>query len=289
MQLIKNLRYFFEFIIIQFLFLIFKIIGLKLSTALSSNIFRIVGPFFRSKKIIKKNLSFALPNISDEDIKKISNNMWSYYGKIFAEYSFIKKFRNDLDDKNIEIKGKEILKKIAEKKDPVIFVSAHFDNFELMAMYLEKSNIDLAAIYRPLNNYILNSTMEKIRKKYICKNQIKKGLSSVRSLIKLFKNGSSIALMIDQRVSEGLYTEFFGKKAYTTTIPAQFVKKFKCKIVPIYIERLHNNNFNLEIFDPMDFENNKTIEEITLSLNIWLEKMILRNPSQWIWSHNRWK
>ena len=95
--------------------------------------------------------------------------------------------------------------------------------------------------------------------------------------------------MIDQRVSEGLYTEFFGKKAYTTTIPAQFVKKFKCKIVPIYIERLHNNNFNLEIFDPMDFENNKTIEEITLSLNIWLEKMILRNPSQWIWSHNRWK
>ena len=289
MKLIKNLRYFFEFIIIQFLFLIFRIIGLKLSTALSSNIFRIVGPFFRSKKIIKKNLSFALPNISDEDIKKISNNMWSYYGKIFAEYSFIKKFRNDLDDKNIEIKGKKILKEIAEKKDPVIFVSAHFDNFELMAMYLEKSNIDLAAIYRPLNNYILNSTMEKIRKKYICKNQIKKGLSSVRSLIKLFKNGSSIALMIDQRVSEGLYTEFFGKKAYTTTIPAQFVKKFKCKIVPIYIERLHNNNFNLEIFDPMDFENNKTIEEITLSLNIWLEKMILRNPSQWIWSHNRWK
>ena len=289
MQLIKNLRYFFEFIIIQFLFLIFKIIGLKLSTALSSNIFRIIGPLFRSKKTIKKNLSFALPNISNEDKKKISNNMWSYYGKIFAEYSFIKKFRNDLDDKNIEIKGKKILKEIAEKKDPVIFVSAHFDNFELMAMYLEKSNIDLAAIYRPLNNYILNSTMEKIRKKYICKNQIKKGLSSVRSLLKLFKNGSSIALMIDQRVSEGIYTEFFGKKAYTTTIPAQFVKKFKCKIVPIYIERLNNNNFNLEIFDPMDFENNKTIEEITLSLNLWLEKMILRNPSQWIWSHNRWK
>jgi len=215
--------------------------------------------------------------------------MWTYYGKIFAEYSFIKKFRNDLDDKNIEIKGKEILKEITEKGDPVIFVSAHFDNFELMAMYLEKSNVDIAAIYRPLNNYILNSTMEKIRKKYICKNQIKKGLSSVRSLIRLFKNGSSIALMIDQRVSEGVHINFFGKKAYTTSIPAQFVKKFKCRIVPIYIERQQNDNFYLEIFNPLKFNEDKTIEEITASLNKWLEKMILKNPSQWIWSHNRWK
>ena len=289
MQLIKNLRYFIEYIIIQFLFLIFKIIGLKLSIVLSGNIFRFFGPLFRSKKTIIKNLSIAMPNISHEEIKKISNGMWTYYGKIFAEYSFIKKFRNDLDDKNIEIKGKEILKEITEKGDPVIFVSAHFDNFELMAMYLEKSNVDIAAIYRPLNNYILNSTMEKIRKKYICKNQIKKGLSSVRSLIRLFKNGSSIALMIDQRVSEGVHINFFGKKAYTTSIPAQFVKKFKCRIVPIYIERQQNDNFYLEIFNPLKFNEDKTIEEITSSLNTWLEKMILKNPSQWIWSHNRWK
>ena len=289
MRLIKTLRYFFEFLVIKILFFIFKIIGLKLSTKISSNIFEIIGPFFRSRETIKNNLSTAIPNIKDEEIKKISNDMWSYYGKIFAEYSFIKKFRKDLNNANIEIKGKKILKQISEKKNPVIFISAHFDNFELMAMYLEKSNIDVAAIYRPLNNYILNSTMEKIRKKYICKKQVKKGLSNVRSLIKLFKNGSSIALMIDQRVSEGISVEFFGKKAYTTTIPAQFAKKFNCEIVPIYIERKKNNNFYLEVFDPLKFNDNKSIEGITISLNLWLEKMIIRNPSQWIWSHNRWK
>ena len=73
-----------------------------------------------------------------------------------------------------------------------------------MAMQLEKSGINLAAIYRPLNNKYLNNTMEHIRKKYICKKQIKKGRSGSRELIKNFNDGSSIALMIDQRVREVL-------------------------------------------------------------------------------------
>ena len=75
----------------------------------------------------------------------------------------------------------------------------------------------------------------------------------------------------------------------TTTIPAQFVKKFNCKIVPIYIERKVNESFVLEIMQPMSFDNDKTIENITLKLNELLEMMIIRNPNQWIWSHNRWK
>ena len=132
--------------------------------------------------------------------------------------------------------------------------------------------------------------MEKIRKKYICKNQIKKGLAGTRELLSHFKNNHSIALMIDQRVSQGIRSKFFDREAYTTTIPAQFVKKFNCNIVPIYIERINNNNnFRLTISDPIQYSNNDTVEDITLNLNLILEKMILKNPDQWIWSHNRWK
>ena len=289
MKIIKFLRYSFEFLLIKTLFLIFKIIGRKLSLKFSSMLFKLIGPNFRSKKIIKKNLHTYFPEITDREIINISKNMWEYYGKIFAEYPFIESFKKDLNNKYLNIDGQDILDNIAKEKKPVIFISAHFDNFELMAMHIEKSKIELAAIYRPLNNYILNSTMEKIRTNHICKNQIKKGLSSIRSLIKHFKNGSSIALMIDQRVSEGSHLNFFGKKAYTTTIPAQFVKKFNCKVVPIFIERNANDNFHLKIFNPIKFEKNETIEEITSNLNRWLEKMILYNPNQWIWSHNRWK
>ena len=158
-----------------------------------------------------------------------------------------------------------------------------------MAMHIERSGIKLAAIYRPLNNQYLNPIMEKIRKKYICKIQIKKGISGTKDLLKYFKLGTSIALMIDQRVSEGVRSKFFGKEALTTTIPAQFVKKFNCKIIPIHILRKADNNFKLKVFKPLQFSKNESIETITLSLNSILEKMINENPSQWIWTHNRWK
>ena len=215
--------------------------------------------------------------------------MWNSYGRIFAEYMFIKDFRSGKLAKKIIIEGQEILEEIKKLNKPVIFISGHFSNFELMAMQIEKSGINLSAIYRPLNNVYLNKIMERIRKKYICKNQIKKGIGGMKKLISLKKNNCSTALMIDQRVTEGIKSNFFNRQALTTTIPAQFVKKFNCKIVPIYIERKEGHKFKLEVLDPMDFSENETIEAITHKLNKILEKMIIKNPDQWIWTHNRWR
>jgi len=285
----KSAKYFIQFLIISTLFLLFKILGLRLASYISSKIVYYVGPFFRSKKLIKSNILKAFPNLDKKEIEKISKAMWGNYGRILAEYIFIKEMRSSKLKSNIEIKGQEILEKIKEDNEPVIFVSGHFNNFELMAMHIEKSGINLAAIYRPLNNKFLNFIMEKIRKKYVCKNQIKKGISGTRQLLSFFKKKSSIALMIDQRVSEGIKSNLFKHEALTTTIPAQFVKKFKCKIVPIYIERIKGTNFKLTIHPPLEYSNNDTINSITLDLNFLLEKMILKNPEQWIWSHNRWK
>jgi Kdo2-lipid IVA lauroyltransferase/acyltransferase len=285
----KSLKYFIQFIIILILFLIFKILGLKFASFISGKIISFVGPFFRSKEIIKSNILKALPNSNQNEVEVISKKMWNNYGRILAEYVFIKQLRKSKLKNNIEVKGQEILDKIKEDGEPVIFVSGHFNNFELMAMHIEKSGINLAAIYRPLNNKFLNFIMEKIRKKYICKNQIKKGISGTKQLLSFFNKKSSIALMIDQRVSQGIKAKLFKHEALTTTIPAQFVKKFKCKIVPIYIERIEGINFKLTIHKPLEYLENDSVESITLDLNVILEKMILKNPEQWIWSHNRWK
>jgi Kdo2-lipid IVA lauroyltransferase/acyltransferase len=285
----KLIKYFLQFIIIMFFFLIFRILGLKFASYISGKIMSLIGPFFRSKKLIQSNILRAIPGLDNDNIKDITHKMWNNYGRILSEYIFIKHFRNSKFKDNFQIEGQEILDKIKTNNEPVIFISGHFNNFELMAMHIEKTGIDLAAIYRPLNNTFLNFIMEKIRKKYICKNQIKKGISGTKQILSSFKNGSSIALMIDQRVSQGIKSKFFNNDAFTTTIPAQFVKKFGCKVVPIYIERIKNVEFKLTVYEPMDYENNETIETITLDLNKCLEKMILRNPEQWIWSHNRWK
>ena len=285
----KLIKYFIQFLIISFLFLIFKILGLKFASYFSSKIVSVFGPFFRSKYLINSNILKALPNLDKNDVKKISKKMWENYGRILAEYVFIKDFRKPKFENNIEINGQKILDTIIQNNEPVIFVSGHFNNFELMAMQIEKSGINLAAVYRPLNNKFLNFIMEKIRKKYICKNQIKKGISGTKQLLSFFKKKTSIALMIDQRVSQGVKSIFFKHEAFTTTIPAQFIKKFKCKVVPIYIERVRDVNFKLTIYEPLRYSNDESIESITQDLNYLLEKLILKNPSQWIWSHNRWK
>jgi KDO2-lipid IV(A) lauroyltransferase len=202
---------------------------------------------------------------------------------------FIKDFRTGKLNKNIELEGQEILEEIKKNNKPVVFISGHFSNFELMAMYLEKSGINLSAIYRPLNNIFLNKIMERIRKKYICKNQIKKGIGGMKKLISLKKDNYSTALMIDQRVSEGIASDFFNQQALTTTIPAQLIKKFNISAVPIFIERVEDINFKIVVNKPIFFSEDTSIEQITNKLNQILEKMIIYKPEHWIWSHNRWK
>ena len=285
----KYLKYLFQFCLAIFSFVLFRILGANLSSNISGKIFEKIGPYFRSKKIISSNIKKAFPNIKSEDLNKINQFMWNNYGRVFAEYMFIKNFRFGNLVTKIEIQGQEILDEIINSKKQVIFVSGHLANFELMAMHIEKSNINLAAVYRPLNNKFLNPLMERIRKKYICKKQIKKGISGTKELLGEFKKGTSIALMIDQRVSEGIKSDLFGKEALTTTIPAQFVKKFGASVVPIYIERLIDNNFKLHIYKTINFSKDESVNDVTKKLNKVLEKMIMTNPDQWIWTHNRWK
>ena len=285
-----KIKYFLQFIIILILFFLFKILGLKYSTRFSGNLMTILGPMFRSNKIIISNLTIAFPKLSLLEKKILSKKMWFNYGRILAEYMYIKYFREKEKFSNlITIENQKILEKIKKESKPVIFISGHFNNFELMAMQIDKAGIDLTTIYRPLNNIFLNPLMERIRKKYICKKQIKKGIAGTKELLQNFKNGSSIALMIDQRVTEGVMCDFFGQKARTTTIPAQFVRKFNAKIIPVYIQRFDNNKFKLEFDNIIEFKGDETLDAITLKLNKILEEMILKNPDQWIWTHNRWK
>jgi KDO2-lipid IV(A) lauroyltransferase len=285
----KYIKYFFQFILIIILFSLFVILGYKKSSNFAGKLFEIIGPLFRSKKLIQSNIKKVYPKIQPENLNKITRLMWNNYGRVFSEYMFIKNFRNGKLAENIIIDGSEIINQINLSKKPVIFVSGHFGNFELMAMQLEKLGINLSAIYRPLNNIFLNKVMERIRKKYICKNQIKKGIGGIKKLIELQKKNYSTALMIDQRVSEGIYSNFFNQKALTTTIPAQLVKKFNMPIVPIYIERINNINFKMTISKPINFPEGATTGDITDRLNHILEKMVIHRPEQWIWSHNRWK
>ena len=221
----KIVKYFLEFIFIVILFIIFKILGFKLASNMGGYIGKKIGPLFRSKQTILTNIKNALPSANKADLELIIQSMWENYGRILAEYVFLKDFRKEKLNDYLEIEGKEHLNKVRDSNEQVVFVSGHFNNFELMAMQIEKSGINLAAIYRPLNNIFLNVIMEKIRTKYICKNQIKKGRSGTRELLKSFNNKNSIALMIDQRVSEGEKIKFFWTRCFYNNYTSSTCKK----------------------------------------------------------------
>ena len=285
----KIIKYFFEFLFIVIFFLIFKIIGYKQSSNLGAFIGKKLGPFFRSNSKIQNNLEKSKIGQSEKEREIIIDSMWGNYGRILSEYIYLKQFKKDNFNQFIEIEGLNYLNDIKKNNEQVIFVSGHFNNFELMAMEIEKAGIDVCAVYRPLNNPFLNIIMERIRKKYVCKNQIKKGINGVRESIEFIKKKHSIALMIDQRVSEGEKVSFFGKPSLTTTLPAQLALKYDLKIIPVFIERIKNDQFKLEFQKEINPNNFKNKLELTKELNIILEKMIVKNPSQWIWTHNRWK
>ena len=291
MFVVKIFKYLLQAIFIYLFFIVIKIIGLTLSRNFFSIFFNKIGPFVKSEHTINNNLEKFLGPLNDNIKKDIKYKMWKNYGKTFVEYLYLKKFRNM--NSHIEIKGEQILDKIKKNNKSVIFVSGHFANFELMSMELTKRNINLATIYRPLNNFFLNPFMEYLRKKYICKNQIKKGLMGVKVAIEYIKKDFSIALMIDQRVGEGKRLPLFEHMALTTTLPAQMALKFNLDIVPIYIARKENDCFVMEIYEPLEILNNDDAEtnklNLSIKLNKTLEEMISRDPGQWIWTHNRWK
>ncbi len=285
--MIKNFNYLFQSILIYIFLITARIIGLKMGRKIFSSIFLSFAHIFKSKKVISENLKTYNKSMSSSEKEKIISSMWKNYGMTFVEYIFLDKFRKN--STHIEIQGMENLKKIIDNKKQVIFISGHFANFELMSMEITKMNIKLATIYRPLNNIFLNPLMEYLRRKYVCNFQIQKGIKGVRDSMNFLKNGFSIALMIDQRVSEGEKVNFFDRPALTTTLPAQLAIKYKLPIIPVFIERKNISKFNIQFMKEINFNDYKDKIELTKRLNEVLEGMIKKNPYQWIWTHNRWK
>ncbi len=285
--MVKIFNHFVQSLILYFFFILAKLIGIKLSRNFFSFIFLKIGPFFKSKKIVLKNLAIFNQNLSEEEKKIILSQMWENYGMTFIEYIFLDQLKKNTS--NFKVVGAEKVIRIIQSGKQVVFVSGHFANFELMSMEITKRDIKLATIYRPLNNIFLNPLMEYLRRKYICKNQIKKGINGLRDAINYIKKGYNIALMIDQRLSEGEEISFFGKKAKTTTLPAQLALKYNLSVIPVFIQRKNKEKFEIEFLDQIEVDKYKDKIELSKKLNEVLEKMIIKNPNQWIWTHNRWK
>jgi KDO2-lipid IV(A) lauroyltransferase len=290
----KIIRYFLEFILVIFFFLVFKIIGLKLSSNLGEIIGKYFGPLFRKRTIAKKNILIAFPNFNEKSINEMIDRMWKNIGRIFGEYIHINKFSIiDNSKKKIVFTNRNDAEILKKNNKPIVFFSGHFANFELMAKCLQELGFDIGAIYRPLNNIFLNPIMEFIRKKYICPIQIEKGSNGTKKLIKHISTNNPLALMVDQRLSSSIRVPFFDQPATTTITPAQLAIKYDALLVPVFLKRLKKTNFEFFIEEPLIINRtsnyDKDIFNITQIMNKKIEEFVKRDPAHWLWSHDRWK
>lgn len=291
----KLIKYFVEFILVITFFLILKLLGVRKSSNFSCFIFKKIGPLIRSFKKIRKNIKIVFPEIDETQIKEISLKMWCNYGRTFAEYMHLKYFRENKNN-NIKIINPEKISKLKSINKPILFFSGHFANFELLAMYLDKNGFDISALYRPLNNIFLNPVMEYLRRKFICKKQIPKTIPGkkkykygARELISRIKNGENIALMVDQKVTQGLKIDFFNKKALTMNLPAQMALKYNYLLQPLSIKRLNDIDFEIYFHETIVINSHDDEYSVTKKINEELESMISKNSYQWIWTHDRWR
>ena len=286
----KSLKYFIEYIFVKIFYMIFRILGLKISSFITGKIFKIYGIFSKRTATAIYNIGEAIEGLDEKKRRKIIFKMWENFGKVIGEYPNLDKIRV-INNKSIKIINLRNLLDPLENNKNCLFFSAHLGNWELTSHALTENGFNINFIYRAPNNKYIDGLLRKIRYSYGV-GLINKGPKGARECIKvLSKNGGNIGMLIDQKMNDGISTKFFNKNVMTASAIAKFALKFKCPIIPAFCIREYGTNFRIEYLEPISYKKIKSLsseERIMNYLNKIIEVWIKKYPDQWIWVHNRW-
>lgn len=271
---------------------IFKIIGLDAASAFGGWLARLLAPIAPAHTTARKNLEAAFPEKSPAEIKAILMGMWDNLGRTFAEYGHFHRFAG-YPNARIDIRNIEIATTALAAGKGAIALSGHCANWELMALGAWQAGIDGAEVYRPVNNPLVNAWIMRQRRRYAYPTQISKNAENARELLRTLKDGKAIAMLTDQKHSEGLPIPFFGRDAWTATGPAVLGLRTGAALVPVRMVRTRGANFQMTFYPPLNIsrsgDKDTDIRETLTAINKALEDAVREHPAQWLWAHNRWR
>ena len=318
---IKQIRYFCEFIILCLFLLVCRFLGMSLVANFSAMTAIFIGKKLSVHRLADSNLSQSMPNLNALEKNDILTKMWDNLGRIIGEYYFIatskvtqiSKFKYLIGKKiNISFfneKSQLVLENLVNitksnnnsgKAKGAIIFSGHLGNWEIGPKFLSSFGLEIATVYRPLNNPLVEIVTAKMRGGVL----IPKGIAGSRKIIEVIKSGGIVIIMADQKISEGIPVPFFNRLATTATAIARIAIKYNVPIIPARVIRLGEANFAVEIKQALDIDilkeatpevhnytdsQEKLIFNITKKINQQLEEWICEYPEQWFWVHNRWK
>ncbi|MDY0328524.1 MAG: lipid A biosynthesis lauroyl acyltransferase [Arcobacteraceae bacterium] len=242
------------------------------------------------KHIPRANLDFVFGDkLSDEQKEIIIQN--SYKNLAYNLYEFVINSSitvEELSQKVTITNEKYILDAIQDNKS-IIFVSAHYGNWELLGKYFSKYK-PISVVGRPLNNEYLNNDLKDSRALDNCDILDRSG--ATRGLMKALKNKHNIGLVVDQHTAPtkgGIEIKLFGKKALQTDIPARLALKFDAVILPTFVVLKEFGKYEIKVYPPIEITKDSTIESLTQAQAYAIEKQIIELPDLWMWQHKRFK
>ena len=281
----KKLQHIIEFLALQLLFAVFRALPLDIASAAGGFMARAIGPFLRAHKIANNNLSMIFPDMERKKKQELLTAMWDNLGRVAAELPHLQ--TNKLYDR-MEISGLENLPKDGK---PAIFFSGHLGNWELCYPIAQHNGIPITLIYRHANNKYVDKLITNIRATQ-ADNLFPKGAKGSFKMLRAIKDGHSLAMLIDQKMNEGIAVPFFGRPAMTAPAMAELALRYDLPLIPARAIRTNGAHFNATVYPPLVItktgDEKKDSLAIMTQVNALLESWIRETPEQWFWVHKRW-
>jgi KDO2-lipid IV(A) lauroyltransferase len=270
---------------------LFKLISVDAASAFGGWLARMLAPIAPAHTTARNNLEAAFPEKSPAEINAILTGMWDNLGRTFAEYAHFRKF-DGYPNARIAVRGLEHAQTAVALGKGAIALSGHCANWELMALTAYQAGLDGAEVYRPVNNPLVNWWIMRQRRRYAYPLQVSKN-GDARALLRTLKDGKVIAMLTDQKHSEGLPIPFFGRDAWTATGPAVLSLRTGSALIPVRMVRTKGARFEMTFYPPLEIsrsgDKDADIRATLVTICSALEETVRAHPAQWLWAHNRWR
>lgn len=275
------------YIFVRYLLGILSILPYRTKISLGGLIYqKIISPLSGNRKRIIDNLKLIFPDLEKRKREELCSQVPNNIGRTLFELLSPNAFSNIAKSAKVSGPGFKILKDAQEQKKPVILVSGHFGNYDVVRVVLNTNQISVGALYKPMSNPYFNTFYERCIKQ-IAEPLFPRGRAGMGNMMRYLEDGNVVALLIDQYMSHGEPLKFLGHTAYTATSAAKLALKHDALLITFYVVRNDDGiNFDLVFESPVK---PSTPNEMTQVLNDRLEKQIRKNMGQWLWTHKRWK
>ncbi|WP_037072249.1 lipid A biosynthesis lauroyl acyltransferase [Rhizobium sp. PDO1-076] len=261
----------------------------------ADRLMRWVGPKTSRHKLMLVNLRNAFPEKSEEDRETIALASWGHMGRLAAEYVFLDRLFDFDPEKpgegRIEVSGVPIFMELRNQPRPFIVFTAHTANFELLPVAGAAFGLMVTVLFRPPNNPYIAKKVFDFRAKRMGK-LVPSHAGSSFALARQLEQGGGVGVLVDQKFTRGVQTQFFNNPVQTNPLLAKLARQFGCDIYPARCIRLPGNRFRLEIEPKIDLPQNEKgqldVAATAQLLNDKVESWVREHPEQWLWYHDRW-